>query len=222
MLTDLRVPPYLLVQCRPLYSDDAAGVRVGADQLLHHDGHLSTAVWVSEPPTTRIVAVTDDGQVVLRWRWHHAAGPVWELPGADVLPGMDRDGPAGAARRGLVEAGWAADDWEYVTELGNVTAVVDRTVHVYAATGLRALDARPGEDMSTSHLMAWSDAVAVATGPGLRDAASIAAVLITQHRRGLTDRVVRSQQSTYADGDRRGGTVNPIRCQHGPTHRSGA
>ena len=213
MLTDLRTPPCLLLESQPVYEE--GGIRVGLDQFLHHDGHLSTGLWVTEPATTRVVALTSDGHLILRWRWRHQAGPVWELPGADLPPGTDQDQPDRAARHGLAETGWTATTWTRLAEVGNITAVVDRTVHLYLATDLQPLDARPAEDTATPNLMAWSDAVAVARGAGLRDAPSIAAVLIAAAHPRLTHHTDPPRPGPSSNGAG-GGAVIVTRPPHQP------
>ena len=214
MLTDLRVPPAMLVDCRAVYENTAAGVRVGEDQYLWHDGRLTTAVWVAEPATTRVVALTGEGKLVVRWRWTHHAGPVWELPGVDLPPGAGPTDPAASARRGLAETGWTAEEWTHLAEIGNVTAVADRTVHLYLATGLRAHRARVAVDTAEPGLLAWPDAVAVAAGAGLRDATSIAAVLIAHNQPGLTDWATQPHPDTTPGSDRHGSTGIPAPRRH--------
>ena len=163
---------------------DAPQGRVGQDQFLCPDGGRQVAVLrVTEPRTTRVVAITPDGQTVLRWRWDHAAGrSVVELPGA-VLDPADAGAALPAAGRGLRMTGWAATGWDPLAELATVTGVTARTVHVYLARGLYPVPA--GDTADTTVITGpWGWAVELATA-GRLETTSAAAVLIADHHRRI-------------------------------------
>ena len=156
--------------------------RASEDQLLYPgDGRLEAVLRVVEPVTTRVVAVTPDGQTVLWWRWDHAAGhAIVELPGAALNP-ADAGAALPAAGRGLRVTGWAATGWDPLAELDTATGVTARTVHVYLARGLYHVPATASAD-TTVITCPWGSAVAMAAA-GTLETTSAAAVLIADHHR---------------------------------------
>ena len=181
MLTTLTVPPYRLVESSLLCDTDHA--QVTEDQLLHNDGRLTTCLRVTESASTRVIALTPTGGLLLRWRWSHPAGyALLELP-ADVLTGGG-DTPVEAARRALRTVGWDTPTWTPLVELDAVTGITAQTIHVYLAGGLHHVPAAGAADFAVV-TVAWPQAVTMAASGAIRDTASAAAILTAAHTPGL-------------------------------------
>lgn len=187
-MRDLLVAPWRQTASRPVY--DSGDVHLLEAQLLGLDGTMFAAVRAVEAPTTRVVAVTRDDEVVLWWRWRHTiGGALLELPGADITAGTD---PAGAARAGLRAAGWAARRWELLTDLYCVTGVAGQRVHLYLARDLHRAPAPPAADRC-SFTVPYPVADSAAAGGGIGDTASAAALLIAARRPDMPPRTEAAQ-----------------------------
>jgi len=94
-------------------------------ELMHHPGAAA------------VVAVDDQGRVVLIQQYRHAAGGfLWELP-AGVLASPDEAPAACAARELREEVGLVAEE---LTPLGSVLTTpgfCDERIHLFLARGLR-------------------------------------------------------------------------------------
>ncbi len=98
-----------------------------------------------------ILAMTEDGEVVLVHQYRHGLGDFTvEMPGGLV---DDRFNPEEAARAELrEETGFGAGTWTYLGRLAVVPAVFDNSLHVFLARGVRRIsevDLDEGEDILT-------------------------------------------------------------------------
>ncbi len=73
--------------------------------------------WVIDPPNwVNVVALTEDGQIVLIDQWRHGSrSVVLEIPGGMRDPG--EDALTAAKRELLEETGYASDDWQWIGEV---------------------------------------------------------------------------------------------------------
>ena len=97
----------------------------------HHD------FWVIDPPNwVNIVALTDDGQIVLIEQWRHGSrSVVLEIPGGMLDPG--EDALTAAKRELLEETGYAAEDWAWIGEVLPNPAIQSNRCATYLARNAR-------------------------------------------------------------------------------------
>jgi ADP-ribose pyrophosphatase len=94
-------------------------------ELMHHPG------------ASAVVAVDDDGRVVLIRQYRHAAGGyIWELP-AGVLDSPDEQPRACAARELGEEAGIEARELSHLGTIFTTPGFCDERIHLFLARGLR-------------------------------------------------------------------------------------
>jgi len=103
-------------------------------ELMHHPG------------ASAVVAVDDDGRVVLLRQYRHAAGGyLWELP-AGVLDAPDEPPRACAARELTEEAGVEADELTHLGTILTTPGFCDERIHLFLARGLRPAAQRHDAD----------------------------------------------------------------------------
>ncbi|BBY97565.1 NUDIX domain-containing protein [Mycolicibacterium fallax] len=93
-----------------------------------------------------VVALDDDGQLVLVYQYRHALGRrLWELPAG--LLDFDGEAPALTAARELEEeAGLRAQRWQVLVDADSTPGFTDESVRIYLATGLTEVGRPPGHD----------------------------------------------------------------------------
>ena len=83
-----------------------------------------------------VVALDDDGNVVLVYQYRHPVGRrLWELPAG--LLDLGGESPQRSAARELEEeAGLAAADWRVLIDVDSAPGFSDESVRIFLATGL--------------------------------------------------------------------------------------
>ena len=119
------------------------------DTVRMPDGGSSEREVVRHPGAVAVVAVDDDGDVVLLRQYRHPVGThLWELPAG--LRDADGEPPLETAKRELAEeVQLAADRWSLLVSVYNSPGFSDELVHVFLAEELTAAD-RP-EDFVVEH-----------------------------------------------------------------------
>lgn len=107
--------------------------RVEGRDILRHPGALA------------IVALTDDGNIVLVRQWRAALGRITlEIPAGKLEPGEDA---AACARRELrEETGVIPQKLEHLTSIAPAPGYSDELIHLFMATQLSFKDPDPDED----------------------------------------------------------------------------
>jgi 8-oxo-dGTP pyrophosphatase MutT (NUDIX family) len=128
---------------------DDRWLRLRADRLRTGAGvELSPWYVLDYPDWCCVVALAEDGRMVLVRQWRHAAQR-WslELPGGVMDPG-DADPIAAGRRETLEETGFGGGTWRNVTACHANPAIQTNRMHVVLASGLRPMAAPtpdPGE-----------------------------------------------------------------------------
>ena len=111
-------------------------VTLRTDQVRMPDEELAKRDVVEHPGAVAIVALDDDGQVLLIRHYRHPAGHLlWEIPaGIRDVPGE----PAcvTAERELLEEAGYRARDWHELVDFFSSPGILTERIQVFLARGL--------------------------------------------------------------------------------------
>jgi ADP-ribose pyrophosphatase len=118
-------------------------LHVVRDTVRLPSGAQATREFVLHPGAVMIVALLDDGRVVLERQFRHAMQAVMiEFPAGKVDPGEDR--LVCAQRELLEETGYRASEWAFACRLAPTVAYSDEIIDIWFARGLtvgeRALD----------------------------------------------------------------------------------
>lgn len=153
-----------------------------ADEVLMPGGSAARREIVEHYGAVAVVAIDDEGGIVLVHQYRHAFGRrLWELP-AGLL---DEDGEPPhltAARELTEEAGLAAETWHTLIDLDSSPGFSDESVRVFLATGLRHVgrpEAHDEEADLTVRRFALDDAVAKVYAGEIVNSISVAGILAT-------------------------------------------
>jgi ADP-ribose pyrophosphatase len=181
------------------FGDDPLEEHVAARELIHRgrylefridtivraDGTTGTRDVVGHPGAIAVLAVDDDGRVLLVRQWRiPAERGMLEIPAGtlDLHDGVGED-PDLAARRELEEeTGQRATTWRKLSTFWTAPGFATELMHLYLATGLSAATGAdrltPDEDerLELSHV-AIGDALAMVDAGAITDAKTILGVL---------------------------------------------
>jgi ADP-ribose pyrophosphatase len=112
------------------------------DTIERADGSRATRDVVGHPGAVSIVALDDDGRILLVRQWRIPAGrAMLEIPAGtlDVHDGVTED-PEGAARRELEEeTGHRATTWRHLSTFWTAPGFASELMHLYLATGIEGV-----------------------------------------------------------------------------------
>lgn len=183
---------------RVLVSEDVYDGRVISlrrDTVAMPGGGDSVREVVSHPGAVAVVAVDDDGRVVLLRQYRHPVGRyLWELPAG--LRDADGEPPLETAKRELAEeVQLAAERWSLLTTTYSTPGFCDELVLVYLAEGLRDV-ARPDgftvehEELDmTIERVPLADAVQRVFDGDIRNSAAVIGLLAAAQARAVAPRL---------------------------------
>ena len=121
---------------------------------------ISDFYTVTVPESAAVVALTEDGMLILKTEYRYACREdLIEIPAGGLEKG---ETPLQAARRELLEeTGYAADDWTYLVPSHECTSKLTNTMHLFLARGCRKVAPQhldPTEDLQVL-LVPFQDAV---------------------------------------------------------------
>jgi ADP-ribose pyrophosphatase len=107
---------------------------------------------------------------------------LWEVPAGTLEPGEPPD--QAAVRELAEETGYTAASWRKLAEFYPSPGVLSERTHLYLATDLTpgTMRPEPGESLEP-HRIAWDEAVRWALDGTIRDAKTLAALLLWEHMR---------------------------------------
>ena len=110
---------------------------VRCDTVALPNGHTSTREYIRHVGAVAIVALTNDGKIVMERQFRYPMGKVvYEIP-AGKLDSKSED-PLCAAKRELEEeTGLVANDWRYLGEFYPSSAYTDEVVRLFLATDMK-------------------------------------------------------------------------------------
>ncbi len=136
-------------------------LQVVRDTVRLPDGGQSYREYIQHPGAVVIIALLEDGQVVLERQYRHPVGQVMiEFPAGKLTPGED---PLVCAQRELLEeTGYTAREWAYAGTMHPCIGYADEAIGIWFARGLtlgpRQLDEAEFLDVITAtpaQLLDW-------------------------------------------------------------------
>ena len=178
-------------------------ISVHRDEVRMSDGSTAQREVVDHPGAVAVVALDDDGKVVIVNQYRHPVGArLDELPAG--LLDVKGEAPLDAAKRELAEeAGLVADDWDVLLDLHSSPGITSEAIRVYLARGLRALpdgdDFRPEHEELNMHVdrELLSHAVRRVLAGGITNAVSAAGILAAIHGRATDWRDLRPADAPW-------------------------
>ena len=163
------------------------------DTIERADGSTGKRDIVGHPGAIAVLALDDDGRLLLVRQWRTAAGEaLLEIPAGtlDVHDGVTED-PDVASRRELEEeTGHRAARWRKLSEFWTAPGFATELMHLYLATGIAGVDAdgrlAPDEDERLElRAVPLDEAVGLVLDGTIRDAKSILGILWLERLRRL-------------------------------------
>jgi 8-oxo-dGDP phosphatase len=178
-LTRSTTPPdgYQVLGSTEQFSGKLVSVR--SDDLRTGPDHETTYDVVTHAPVAAVVALDEQGRVLLVHQWRHAVGAAeWELPAGMCDEGEE---PQQAAERELAEeTGATAAAWRHLVTLHTSPGFSTERGDIYLATGARTTQDPAREDAEASMTMRWvdlADAVAAVRSGDITNALAVAGLL---------------------------------------------
>jgi len=177
---------YEVLASRVVYDGKLARVRM--DRVAMPGGDVAEREIVEHPQAVAVVAVDDDGHVLLV-RQYRPALRRYELEVPAGLLDVEGEEPLAAAQRELAEeTGTAAAHWQQLVRFDNSGGWTDETTSVWLATGLEQVAAPVGfrardEEADLRVVtMPLADAAARAAAGELPDAKTVIGLLLAERR----------------------------------------
>lgn len=130
------------------------------------------------PGAAAVVPLHADGSVTLIRQYRHAAGGmIWEIPAGKLEPG---EPPAECAARELEEeAGVGCAELRHLTTIFTTPGFTDEVIHLYLATGLSEVPARPeADEVIERHRLPAAQVLAMIRNGEITDGKSICALML--------------------------------------------
>ena len=156
--------------------------RVHRDVVRLPDGRTSVREYLRHPGAVGIIALLDDGRVVLerQYRYPHAREFI-ELPAGKLEPGEPHFDTA--KRELLEETGYSATRWSHVGVIHNAVAYSDEGIELWLATGLEKREAKLDEgEFLEVLLLPLEQALAMCADGRITDVKTIIGLMRVQNR----------------------------------------
>ena len=152
-------------------------LRVRRDQVRLPDGSQSVREYVRHPGAVVMVALFDDGRVLLERQFRYPHGRDFiELPAGKLEPGEPH---LETARRELLEeTGYVASDWRRLGVVHPSVGYTDEAIELFLAKGLTKREAKldDGEFLEVLEVP-FAEAIAMVRDGRITDAKSVAGLL---------------------------------------------
>jgi ADP-ribose pyrophosphatase len=171
---------YVVISSEPLVRGRVIAVR--RDHVRMSDGSVAVREVVEHPGAVGVVALDDDGNVVLVNQYRHPVqGRLDELP-AGLLDVAGEPAVEAAKRELAEEAGLVASDWAVLLDLHPSPGMTDEAIRIFLARGLAPVSPNgfvpEHEEVDlTVHRVPLADAVARVQSGDLTNAAACAGLL---------------------------------------------
>lgn len=151
-------------------------IQVNVERVQLPNGSVADLEIIHHPGGAAVVAIDARQQICLLRQFRHAAdGWLWELPAGKI---DNREPPLQTAQRELEEeAGTTAARWESLGDVVSSPGVFTEVIHLFLATGLRAVPARPEEhEVLEIHWKPLTEALHMAQSGEIRDGKSLVGI----------------------------------------------
>jgi 8-oxo-dGDP phosphatase len=126
-----------------------------ADQVRMPGGNIAKREVVEHYGAVAILALNDDGNIVMVYQYRHPVGRrLWELP-AGLLDLGGEPPHVTAARELKEEAGLSAQNWRVLADLVSTPGFSDEGVRVYLATGVTDVGRPDAHDEEADLVVRW-------------------------------------------------------------------
>lgn len=178
-------PAYPVVESEPIFHGRVISVR--RDRVLMSDGSTAEREVVAHPGAVGVVAIDDDGNLLLVNQYRHPVRTrLDELPAG--LLDVDGEPALHAAQRELAEeAALTAERWHVLIDLYTSPGMTDEAIRIYLAQGLAPVpeadrfQPEHEEITLTVHRVPVAEAVRRVFAGELTNAAAVAGILAAAH-----------------------------------------
>jgi ADP-ribose pyrophosphatase len=170
-----------VVRHRRLY--EGRVVSLDLDEVEEPGGVRATREVVRQRGSVAALPVLDDGRVMLIRQYRYAVDErVWEIPAGRIDPPETAE--QGARRELEEEAGYTASAMEPLCTFYTTPGFCDERMHLFRASGLRQVPARPEEDERIeAAVLTLEEARAMVARGEIREGKTLVALLLECERR---------------------------------------
>jgi ADP-ribose pyrophosphatase len=190
---------YDLVSSQTTFAGRVIKVRV--DDVRMSDGKVAKREIVAHPGAVAIVALDDDGKIVLVNQYRHAVrARLDELP-AGLLDVAGEPALTAAQRELAEETGLAADEWHVLVDIYSSPGMTDEAVRIFLARGLSAAGGHfePEHEEITMHVFRepLSETVRRVLNGSIVNASAVVGILAAVHSRATGWRDLRPADAPW-------------------------
>ncbi len=161
-----------------------------ADEVRMPGGDTARREVVEHYGAVAVLALDDDGNIVMVYQYRHPVGRrLWELP-AGLLDMGGEPAHITAARELEEEAGFSAQNWRVLVDLVTTPGFSDEGVRVYLATGLTDVGRPESHDEEADLVVRWfplDEAVRMALSGEIVNTIAVSGILAAYALRGDVD-----------------------------------
>jgi 8-oxo-dGDP phosphatase len=177
-------------------------ITVRVDDVRMSDGKVAKREVVAHPGAVAIVALDDQGKIVLVNQYRPAVRARFDELPAGLLD-VDGESALMAAQRELLEeTGLAADEWNVLVDIYSSPGMTDEAVRIYLARGLAAtnsdFEAEHEEITMTVFRESLSEAVRRVLSGTITNASAVSGILAAVHGRATGWRDLRPADAPWA------------------------
>jgi ADP-ribose pyrophosphatase len=182
---------------------DGKVIKVRTDQVTMPGGNESQRDVVVHPGAVGVVALDDQGRVMLIKQYRHPVEEtLWELPAG--LLDVEGEAALETAKRELgEEAGLQADTWHVLVDVLTSPGMTNEATRVFLARDVTDTgNDRSDVDEEADLELAWVDldeAVLSVLSGGIRNALAVVGLLAVAHARGKNFENLRDEEAPWPD-----------------------
>jgi 8-oxo-dGDP phosphatase len=180
---------YEVVDSHPIFHGRVISLRT--DEVRMSDGSIANREVVEHPGAVGIVALDDEGRVVMVNQYRHPIGAYLDELPAGLLDVEGESAVLGAQRELFEEAALQASDWKVLADIYPSPGFSSEAIRIFLARGLSEIDASQryvpfDEEITlTVSRVPLDDAVARVLAGSLSNGAAVAGVLAAAAAREL-------------------------------------